>query len=143
MSDNEQLGLQGGCLCGAMRYVLRTVPSVHYCHCSMCRRATGGPFAVLAWVKWDDVGWHGDTQKAYRSSPIAHRSFCGECGSPLTLHYDDDSGVETGKVAFHVGTLDKPEQVTPNHHYGVEGRLPWADCGAGLPTRQTEEFWDA
>src|SRR3546814_13484531 len=94
-----------------MRYVLTAPPRVHYCHCSMCRQSTGSAFAVLAWVRWDDVGWHGETQKTYRSSPIARRSFCGECGSPLTLHYEDDSGVEPGKVAFHVGTLDHPELV--------------------------------
>jgi hypothetical protein len=143
MEERGAVELEGGCLCGAMRYVLTAAPRVHYCHCSMCRRATGSAFAVLAWVKWDDVGWHGDTQKSYRSSPIARRSFCGECGTPLTLHYDEASGIETDEVAFHVGTLDHPERAAPDHHYGVESRLPWADCGAGLPEQQTEESWDA
>ena len=109
----------------------------------MCRRSTGSAFAVLAWVRWDDVGWAGDTLRPYRSSPIARRSFCGDCGSSLTLHYDEGSGVDTEEVAFHVGTLDHPERVAPGYHYGVESRLPWADCGAGLPERKTEESWDA
>ena len=40
--------IHGGCLCGAIRFTLEAVPrAVHYCHCSMCRRATGGPFAVI------------------------------------------------------------------------------------------------
>ncbi|QCI96233.1 GFA family protein (plasmid) [Novosphingobium sp. EMRT-2] len=143
MDGSEHQELEGGCLCGAMRYVLHAPPRVHYCHCSMCRRSTGSAFAILAWVRWDDVGWIGDTQISYRSSPIAVRSFCGDCGSPLTIHYDEASGVATEEVAFHVGTLDHPGRVTPAYHYGVEGRLPWADCGAGLPERETEESWDA
>lgn len=143
VEDREPVSLEGGCLCGAMRYVLRSAPRVHYCHCSMCRRSTGSAFAVLAWVRWDDVGWAGDTLRPYRSSPIARRSFCGDCGSSLTLHYDEGSGVDTEEVAFHVGTLDHPERVAPGYHYGVESRLPWADCGAGLPERKTEESWDA
>lgn len=143
MEERDQQELEGGCLCGAMRYVLRAAPRVHYCHCSMCRRATGSAFAVLAWVRWDDVGWHGETQMSYRSSPIARRSFCGQCGSPLTLHYDAASGVATEEVAFHTGTLDHPERVTPTYHYGIEARLPWTDCGAGLPEHETEESWDA
>ena len=45
----------GGCLCGAVRYEVRQIARVHYCHCGMCRRATGSAFAVLAWVPADDV----------------------------------------------------------------------------------------
>ncbi|WP_246664071.1 GFA family protein [Phyllobacterium sp. SYP-B3895] len=57
----------------------------------MCRRATGGPFAVLSWVDATAVVWEGTKQpKARRSSPIATRSFCGDCGTPIALQYDDD-----------------------------------------------------
>jgi hypothetical protein len=31
--------------------------------------------------------------------------------------------------------------VTPTHHYGVEGRLAWADIGHDLPGRETRETW--
>lgn len=56
MEERGTVELEGGCLCGAMRYILKAAPRVHYCHCSMCRQCTGSAFAVLAWVKWDDVG---------------------------------------------------------------------------------------
>jgi hypothetical protein len=46
--DERNLRLSGGCLCGAVRYRVKAAPRVHYCHCDMCRRATGSAFAVLA-----------------------------------------------------------------------------------------------
>jgi len=39
------------------------------------------------------------------------------------------------------GTLDDPQAISPTHHYGIEGRLAWADIGHGLPGRQTRETW--
>jgi hypothetical protein len=130
--------LTGGCLCGTIRYILNGVPRVHFCHCGMCRKATGSAFAVLAWAAASDLRWDGKARPVLRrSSPIASRGFCAICGSPMTLAYDD----RPLKIALHVGTLDRPEAVTPRSHYGVESRLAWADCGAGLPEGETEESW--
>lgn len=101
----------------------------------MCRRATGSAFAVLAWAPKKDLLWEGAAPLSRRSSPIAVRSFCPSCGTPMTLTYGDE-------VAVHSGTLDHPETTAPGYHYGVEARLPWADCGKGLPERKTQERWD-
>jgi hypothetical protein len=108
----------GRCLCGAVRWSAAQPPkAVHHCHCGMCRRWTGEPVA-------------------YRASPIALRTHCGACGTALSLAYDarDD-------IALTVGSMDAPASVVPTHHYGVEGRLPWADIGAGLPAKPTREHW--
>ncbi|GIK96129.1 MAG: aldehyde-activating protein [Alphaproteobacteria bacterium] len=125
----------GGCLCGLVRYCAEGTPrSVHYCHCRICRHATGGPFAVLVWFEKDDVQWSGQLPSVHRSSDIAQRGFCGTCGAPLFLHY---LGGET--IALMAGSLDEPERFAPDHHYGVESRLRWSDCGAGLPEEETQE----
>jgi len=101
----------------------------------MCRRWTGGGFATLVWFAENAVTWRG-TPVVFRSSPIAVRSHCGACGTPLYLKYDSRND-----IALAAGTLDAPQSVTPTHHYGVEGRLPWADIGRGLPERETRESW--
>jgi hypothetical protein len=130
--------LTGGCLCGSVRYTAEGPPRVHYCHCNMCRKATGSAFAVLAWVAAKNLRWHGTaTRRERRSSPIAARSFCPRCGTPLTLAYDD----RPERLALHAGTLDEPERFAPASHYGVEGRLAWVDCGTGLPEKATAEHW--
>ncbi|RIK91873.1 MAG: hypothetical protein DCC73_14495 [Proteobacteria bacterium] len=42
----------GGCLCGNIRYESPDAPeNVHFCHCTMCRKISGGPFAYLAGFK--------------------------------------------------------------------------------------------
>ena len=127
----------GGCLCGRIRYRVTGDPFVHYCHCDMCRRATGSAFAVLAWVPSAAVSWLGQEPRYRQSSPLAKRGFCQACGSPLTLAYDADRST----IALHVGTFDDPEQLAPQHNYGSSQRLGWVCCGIDLPHRDTEERW--
>ncbi len=100
----------------------------------MCKKATGGPFAVLVQARIDDLAWTAGTPTSYRSSPIATRGFCGKCGTPLYLQYDGDE-----LIRVTVGSLDRPEKISPAGHYGVESRLDWADCGRGLPEEETQE----
>ena len=126
----------GRCQCGAVTWEADSPPtSVHHCHCGMCRRWTGGAFATLVWFGRDVLRWQGQPVE-YRSSPIAIRTHCGTCGTPLGLDYDGK-----GEVAVTLGSLDDPEAVTPDHHYGVEGRLAWVDIGRSLPAEATRELW--
>ncbi len=100
----------------------------------MCRRATGGPFAVLVWLPASSIEWATRLPASRRSSPIAQRGFCASCGTPIYLKYD---GAE--EMGVLIGTLEHPEDFVPQYHYGTEGRLPWADCGSGLPGSPTME----
>ena len=80
----------GGCLCGLRRYEFRgDPPHSGYCHCDICKRVTGGAFAVLVQAPRDALKWTKEPPAVYRSSPIATRGFCPACGSPLFLQYDD------------------------------------------------------
>jgi len=127
----------GGCLCGVVRYRMTGTPRVHYCHCDMCRRATGSAFAVLAWVPSRELEWTGIEPATRRSSPIAQRGFCSTCGSPLTLTYD----ASPDEVAIHVGTFDDPGRMEPRYNYGSAQRLGWVCCGVDLPHHGTKESW--
>jgi hypothetical protein len=127
----------GGCLCGAVRYRLMGIPRVHYCHCDMCRRATGSAFAVLASISLENISWTKGRPKYRRSSPLAERGFCVDCGSPLTLIYDGNRP----ELALHAGTLDAPEQFQPLYNYGASQRLGWVCCGIDLPDLDTDESW--
>lgn len=113
--------LTGGCQCGAVRYALDQQPeNVHVCHCRMCQKAVGGPFAVICPVQKTAFRVTRGTISYFRSSDIGSRGFCSACGTPLTFDYPaaDDIGVLAG-------TLDEPDRVPPENQYGNESRVAW------------------
>lgn len=76
--------MKGKCLCGSVEVVAADHNDVGVCHCSMCRRWTGGPlFAVHC---GSDVSFRGTKPSRYRSSDWAERGFCSTCGTHLFYH---------------------------------------------------------
>ena len=127
----------GGCQCGAVRYALYAVPEASVCHCRMCQKATGGPFAALAKFAKADITWTRGAPASFRSSPAAYRDFCSACGTPLGFRYQDAPHMEVT-----IGSLDHPETARPERNFGVESRLPWiAELVPGrLPDKKTVDI---
>ena len=76
--------MKGKCLCGAIEVDAPDHEDVGLCHCSMCRRWTGGPmFAVHC---GPGVSFSGQEPARYQSSDWAERGFCSKCGSHLFYH---------------------------------------------------------
>ena len=73
----------GSCLCGAVRFTVRSMNnSVGACHCGMCRRWGGGPLMCVGCGT--DVVFEGEEYiSVYNSSEWAERGFCKNCGSHL------------------------------------------------------------
>ena len=131
--------LTGGCQCGAVRYVVTGPPErVHLCHCRMCQKATGGPFAASAPVRRSDFAWTRGSPAAFASSSLSHRDFCAACGTPLTFRYADS---ET--ISVTLGSLDRPQDVPPVRQYGIESRIAWLDRIDALPAETTEASMSA
>jgi hypothetical protein len=114
--------MTGGCQCGAVRYALFEVPVPTVCHCRMCQKAVGGPFAALSKVPIAQFAWTRGTPAKFQSSSAAERHFCAACGTPLTFHYLDGDAIEVT-----TGSLDQPDQVPATRNFGVEARLQWID----------------
>jgi hypothetical protein len=126
--------LIGGCQCGAVRYALHQMPTnPHICHCRMCQKAFGSFFAPLTGVPLADFAVTRGALAIYRSSDLAERGFCANCGTPLTFHY-----VDSPRIAVAIGSLDHPELVPPRMQYGTEARMPWFP-ETGLPAATTQE----
>lgn len=125
----------GGCQCGAVRYrVTRPLGSSGICHCRMCQRAAGNVFAPLVTAR--GVEWQG-RPAAWASSNIAERGFCARCGTPLFLRDLDREDGRQDEVELMIGTLDDPAAAPPDHHYGIESRVPWLKLADGLPGWET------
>jgi hypothetical protein len=114
--------MSGGCQCGAVRYALYELPESTVCHCRMCQKAVGGPFAALSKVPLTQFAWTRGTPGKFQSSSAAERHFCTGCGTPLTFHYVDGDAIEVT-----TGSLYLPAQLPVTRNFGVETRLPWID----------------
>lgn len=125
--------LTGGCQCGAIRYALLAAPEgAHLCHCRMCQKAVGGPFAALAPVRLRDFEWTRGPPATFLSSSAATRDFCSACGTPLTFRY-----LRKDWIDVTIGSLDQPAEVPPELHHGIESRVAWLDRLDRLPTKVT------
>ncbi len=116
---------RGGCLCGAVGYVVDgDFARVTHCHCSMCRKGHGAAFATYATVRVEQQHFErGEARLGhFRSSPTATRSFCRDCGSPM--FWRDDTR-EPGMVAFALGGLDTPYAEHSIGHIFVALKAPW------------------
>lgn len=86
MSDPVSKKINGRCLCGSVRFSIEgSVSGIVICHCSMCRRASGGAYGAFFVARRAQVTWTGQTHlTSYESSPGLIRSFCAQCGSAVT-----------------------------------------------------------
>ena len=128
--------LTGGCQCGRIRYAVAIDDDDAYlCHCRMCQRATGGVSIAFKSVRIADVAWTTQPPERFRSSPIAERGFCRECGTPLTFEF-----LKPGETMdLTIGSFDQPGRFVPRQHSGAESlHEAWIDT-RGLPRIRSED----
>lgn len=74
----------------------------------------------------------------YRSSDVARRGVCRSCGTQLIV-----IGFEADEpIAVTVGSLDHPEYLRPEGHFGIESNVPWFNIRDDLPHTRTEDIAD-
>ena len=100
----------------------------------MCQKAFGNLFGVFFGVRGDSARWEGREPAYFRSSNIARRGFCRECGTPLSFEY-----LGSEKIDLTVGSLDEPGRLRPVAHYGFEGHVRAFFTDDGLPRSRTED----
>lgn len=122
--------ITGGCLCGDVRYGANGSPVlVEFCHCQSCRRGAGAPLVAWAAFRRAEFGATAGNVTAYESSPGVVRTFCGRCGTSLTLADDRFSD----EIYVSVGSFDDPESLPPEFHIWRVQRLSWIETSDSLP----------
>jgi len=128
--------LTGSCLCGDVAFeVDGPVEALGHCHCSMCRKSHGAPFASFAAAPKSSFRWLRGTEnvRRYASSASADRAFCGQCGSALP---ESPKGMDL--VIIPVGLLDGDPKLGALPHIFVGSKAPWYEIRDGAP--QFEAF---
>lgn len=122
----------GGCLCGRVRYeVTSKALGSMLCHCRMCQKFSGAPILEGTTFPKDTFRFTKGKPKIYKSSKIAERGFCGDCGGPL--FYRGTVKHWTDWIVITTGSLDDPWRYPPTYHLGIESSLPWLNVVDDLP----------
>src|SRR6266478_2798134 len=105
--------LEGGCYCGAVRYVAEGEPMMKaQCHCRECQYPKGTPKQFS----------RKDIEK-----PVT-REFCGECGTHVITR------PQRPVVVIKVGTLDDPAQIMPQVAIYTVDKQPFHHIPDGMPS---------
>ncbi|CAL8576937.1 hypothetical protein XPA_002799 [Xanthoria parietina] len=115
--DKATESLTGGCLCGAVRYILdfpqgsSWPPDSHICQCTQCRKHTGSLMAHFVTVKPAQLRWLSESGeggpsaafKEFSSTKGVYRGFCSSCGSAFTWR----SEATADEIEILIGTIDE------------------------------------
>lgn len=120
----------GRCLCGTVRWEAGgDLTPLSHCHCSMCRKAHGAPFATFTTSAIEDFRWLAgeDAIGTYEASPDLGRAFCRTCGSALP-----GLSAAAGEVYLPTGSMDEVD-MTGGHHIFAASRACWHTIADDLP----------
>lgn len=117
----------GACLCGAVRYEVDELAHLTHCHCSLCRKHHGAPFASFVEVPRQSLRWLAEDAVAeYRSSPGRARRFCSICSAVAPTLHGDRYWVPAGNLDGDLGALQSV-------HAFVGSKAPWHVIGGDAP----------
>ena len=120
MSEN----FAGSCLCTAVQYKTSAgFEMTGNCHCSTCKKITGGPFESFAIINEAFFKFRQGVDQliTYPISEKAEKVFCGKCGTPIFNKHV----TLPGKLIVHIGSLDDPSSISPVFNLHCENMLPW------------------
>ncbi len=124
--------VKGGCLCGAIRYTLKTAPTkVIICHCTHCQKSSGSAFSVNVLVSDADMTFAGDPLANYddtaESGNILNRKFCPKCGGSLGSVNKKE---RPGMFILKAGSLDDHSSLQEvGAQLWTRSREPWVKLG--------------
>ena len=134
--------IHGSCLCGAFQFELeRIVGPFELCHCSRCRKLSGGMGMPAIGVHADDYrvirddGTHTSFAAPLLNAPPAYHSyFCAQCGAPLP------PPDPAGWFEIPAGLLDDDIEARLDRRIYVEYRQAWESAIGDVPKLTRDEI---
>jgi len=126
----------GSCLCGKV-HVSAKAMNTHAgaCHCSMCRKWSGGP--AMVFDCGTDISFSGQEHiKVYNSSDWAERGFCNLCGSHLFYRLK-----ESNLHFMPVGLFDNVDDIVFDHQVFIDDKPSFYDFANKTKNMTGEEVF--
>lgn len=132
------MSLEGGCLCGAVRYRIdEDAPPCYACHCTDCQTHTGGAVAVQMPVWSSRFSVEGETVSGRRMTPSGAKGTVFACAVCLTRLYTENSN-RPEILVVRAGTLDGSAAIVPAAHMWTRSRQPWMVIPADVRQYDTQ-----
>ncbi|CAO2649276.1 Nn.00g066610.m01.CDS01 [Neocucurbitaria sp. VM-36] len=124
----DKVSFNGGCRCGGVQYTSSAQPSdITFCHCRTCQQLSGSGYLSFVDVSKAAVEFtKSSTRKTLKLSNVAQRTFCSDCGAPISMAYSldpDHIGLTVATIDFASLTSDSPPK--PSKHIFLREKAPW------------------
>ncbi len=123
--------LEGGCLCGKVRFRARQAPlRTLACHCTFCQKVTGSAYFAESMYPMDAVQFNNGEMTSYEhcsdsSNKRVWVHFCPNCGTTVSLTFERWPAVR----GIARGCYDNPDAVAVSSHIWTRS----AQSGTALP----------
>jgi hypothetical protein len=128
--------LEGGCLCGGVRFRISATPQhAGYCHCTRCQRRTGTSSSAQARIDGRSFALLSGAEllNAWRHPDGGfEKCFCRECGAQLFSRNPDDPA----QMSIRMSAFDSDPGVRPQFRQFVTYAAYWEP----LPDDGLERF---
>ena len=117
------------CLCGGVKIRIQgKLRHVINCHCSQCLK-THGNFAAYTSCLEDRIDFiNKKTLKWYRSSKIAKRGFCSNCGASIFYKL-----LKSENISIAAGMFHNPTKLKTHSNIYTKGRLDYYKLDSKIP----------
>lgn len=118
--------VEGGCVCGAVRYQLKASPlTIYNCHCKDCQRFSGAGWSMSMLVSDSDFELMSGDLKQYDrkadSGNVIVMNFCAHCHGWM---WNDPPA--PGIKVVRAGTLDDIDWAAPVGNIWTDSKAAWA-----------------
>jgi hypothetical protein len=116
--------LRGSCQCGGVQFeVPETFEARTFCHCTTCKKLSGGVGTANGRVQSDEVNiLEGEELlRTYQPEEGSAKTFCSVCGSNLF----GGGWPESDAASVRLSAIDSPLDSKPSKHIYVRSLASW------------------
>jgi hypothetical protein len=147
MQETEDIGYEGACTCGSVRYRMTSGPLFVHCrHCRWCQRETGSAFVLNAMIEAERVVLlAGTPEVANTPSDSGKGQKIARCPSCRVALWSNYAGAGEAVHFVRVGTLLEPDRLPPDLHIFTSSKQPWVVLPPDTPAvpqyYDRDSFW--